>query len=139
MKKNSNSYVLDTSAWLTLIEDEAGADIVESLLDKANQGIIEIVVSFMSCMEVFYITLQERDVDKARTRLNLMGSLPITRTESTESLALIAGRLKARCRLSVADAWIAALAQERGSVLLHKDPEFDQLEDTVVLQKLPYK
>jgi len=139
MKKNSNSYVLDTSAWLTLIEDEAGADIVESLLDKANQGIIEIVVSFMSCMEVFYITLQERDVGKARTRLNLMGSLPITRTESTESLALIAGRLKARCRLSVADAWIAAMAQERGSVLLHKDPEFDQLEDTVVLQKLPYK
>jgi len=139
MKKNSNSYVLDTSAWLTLIEDEAGADIVESLLDKANQGIIEIVVSFMSCMEVFYITLQERDVDEARTRLNLMGSLPITRAESTESLALIAGRLKARCRLSVADAWIAALAQERGSVLLHKDPEFDQLEDTVVLQKLPYK
>jgi len=139
MKKNSNSYVLDTSAWLTLIEDEAGADIVESLLDKANQGVIEIVVSFMSFMEVFYITLQERDVDEARTRLNLMGSLPITRAESTESLALIAGRLKARCRLSVADAWIAALAQERGSVLLHKDPEFDQLEDTVVLQKLPYK
>lgn len=139
MKKNSNSYVLDTSAWLTLIEDEAGADIVESLLDKANQGIIEIVVSFMSFMEVFYITLQERDVDEARTRLNLMGSLPITRAESTESLALIAGRLKARCRLSVADAWIAAMAQERGSVLLHKDPEFDQLEDTVVLQKLPYK
>jgi len=90
-------------------------------------------------MEVFYITLQERDVDEARTRLNLMGSLPITRAESTESLALIAGRLKARCRLSVADAWIAAMAQERGSVLLHKDPEFDQLEDTVVLQKLPYK
>jgi uncharacterized protein with PIN domain len=29
-------YVLDTSAWLTLIEDEAGADRIEALLDKAR-------------------------------------------------------------------------------------------------------
>lgn len=139
MKENSVSYVLDTSAWLTLIEDEGGAEIVQSLLEKAGAGSIKIFTSFMSFMEVFYITLQERDIDEAKIRLNLMGSLPITRVESTEPLGLIASKLKAGHRLSVADAWIAALAEEKGSILVHKDPEFEQLEDTLSVQKLPYK
>jgi len=31
-------YVLDTSAWLTLIEDELGADIVQRLLEDTQAG-----------------------------------------------------------------------------------------------------
>lgn len=139
MNENSTVYVFDTSAWLTLIEDEAGADVVQSLLERANAGSIEIFVSFMSFMEVFYITLQERDVDEARTRFRLMASLPIVLAESTVSLSLTAGTLKATHRMSVADAWIAALAQERGATLVHKDPEFEQLEDSLEVLKLPYK
>jgi len=38
-------------------------------------------------------------------------------------LSILAGRLKADHRLSVADAWIAALAKERDATLVHKDPE----------------
>ena len=38
MNENKTAYVFDTSAWFTLIEDEAGADVVESLLEKANAG-----------------------------------------------------------------------------------------------------
>jgi predicted nucleic acid-binding protein len=48
-------YVLDTSAWLTLIEDEAGADTVQALLEKARAGEVVVLVSFMSFMEVYYI------------------------------------------------------------------------------------
>ena len=50
-------YVLDTSAWLTLIEDEAGADSVEELIAQARAGEIVVLVSFMSFMEVYYITI----------------------------------------------------------------------------------
>ena len=139
MNENKTAYVFDTSAWLTLIEDEAGADVVESLLEKANAGSIEILVSFMSFMEVFYITLQERDIEEAQTRLSLMASLPIARAESTVSLSISAARLKAKHRMSVADAWIAALAQEKGATLVHKDPEFEQIEDALEVLKLPYK
>ena len=90
-------------------------------------------------MEVFYITLQERDMEEAQTRLSLMASLPITRAESTVSLSISAARLKAKHRMSVADAWIAALAQEKGATLVHKDPEFEQIEDALEMLKLPYK
>jgi uncharacterized protein with PIN domain len=51
MSEAADVYVLDTSAWLTLIEDESGADVVQDLLEKARAGEIVIVVSFMSYME----------------------------------------------------------------------------------------
>jgi len=61
-------YVLDTSAWLTLIEDEAGADSVEELIAQARAGEIVVLVSFMSFMDVYYITMQERDRHEAQAR-----------------------------------------------------------------------
>jgi predicted nucleic acid-binding protein len=139
MKENSTVYVLDTSAWLTFIEDELGADLVQDILESASAGSVEILVSFMTFMEVFYLTLQERDIKEAQTRLRLMASLPITRVESTVSLSTAAGRLKALHNISVADAWIAALAQEKSATLVHKDPEFEQIENVLQMLKLPYK
>lgn len=132
-------YVLDTSAVLTLIEDEAGTDQVQTLLEQAKRGEVSLLVSFISFMEVYYISLQERGQEEARERVRLMAALPVLRVESTETLAVLAGQLKASHRLSVADAWIAALAQERDATLVHKDPEFEQIEATVKVLKLPYK
>ena len=132
-------YVLDTSALLTLIEDEAGADQVQTLLEQATRGEVSLLVSFISFMEVYYISLQERGQEEAQERVQLMAALPVLRVESTETLAVFAGQLKAAHRLSVADAWIAALAQERDATLVHKDPEFEQLEAVVKVLKLPYK
>jgi len=83
-----------------------------------------VLVSFMSFMEVYYITLQERDENEARERVDLMAALPVLRVESTRALGILAAELKAVHRVSVADAWIAALAKERGATLVHKDPEF---------------
>ena len=96
-------YVLDTSAWLTLIEDEAGADSVEELIEKARAGEIVVLISFMSFMEVYYITMQERDRNEAQARVDLMAALPGLRVDSAEALGLLAGELKATHRLSVAD------------------------------------
>lgn len=139
MSASDTAYALDTSAWLALIEDEDGTDRVQNILERVSSGSVQIFVSFMSFMEVFYITLQERDIEEAETRLRLMESLPITRVESTIALSITAGSLKARYNMSVADAWIAALAQDRNAILVHKDPEFEQLEDEVKVLKLPYK
>jgi ribonuclease VapC len=139
MSETIDIYVLDTSAWLTLIEDEAGADRVQALLEQARAGEIVVLVSFMSFMEVYYITLQERDENEAQARLDLMAALPGLRVDSTAALGLLAGELKAKHRLSVADAWIAALARERNATLVHKDPEFEQVEASLKMLKLPYK
>ena len=43
----------------------------------------------------------------------------------------------AATRMSVADAWIAASAMLLRATLVHKDPEFDQLD--IPQHRLPYK
>lgn len=132
-------YVFDTSAWLTLIEDELGADTVQKILEKTESGEEQVFVSFMSLMEVYYITLQERDGAEAETRINLIKSLPVSIVESTSSINKTAAKLKAKYHISVADAWIAALSIEREAILVHKDPEFEQMENEIQTLKLPYK
>ena len=74
MSQTPDRYVFDTSAWLTLIEDEAGADRVQELLERARSGECVIYVSFMSFMEVYYITLQERGEAEAQERVALMAA-----------------------------------------------------------------
>lgn len=141
--KNQNGedkdYVLDSSAFLTLFEDEEGAETVQELLERAKKEEVAIFVCFATFVEVFYITFREQRQEEARKRVKLMSKLAITRVESSEELGLIAGRLKATHKLSFADAWIAATAVLYDSTLVHKDPEFEQLEDEVKVLKLPYK
>lgn len=67
----NRAYLLDTSALLTLIEDEAGADRVEQLLRTAP-----VLIPWMCLFEVTYITEQERDVIEAERRYALVKSLP---------------------------------------------------------------
>lgn len=141
--KNQNmedkSYVLDSSAFLTLFEDEKGAETVQKLLELAKKGKLAIFVCFAAFTEVFYITFREQGREEAQKQVKLMASLAITRVESSEEIGLIAGRLKATHKLSFADAWIAATAILYASFLVHKDPEFEQLEDELKVLKLPYK
>lgn len=133
------NYVLDSSSFLTFFENEEGAEIVQELLERAKKEEVAIFVCYVTFIEVFYITFREQGEEEARRRVALMGRLAITRVESSGELGLIAGRLKATHRLSFADAWIAATALLYGSTLVHKDPEFEQLEDEVKALKLPYK
>jgi uncharacterized protein with PIN domain len=55
-------FVLDTSAVLALRGDEPGADRVEHILRRAITGTSEVLVSFMTRMEVLYrITADEAE------------------------------------------------------------------------------
>lgn len=139
MSQGPPLYVLDTSALFTLIEDEAGAEQVQDLLEQAKRGEVQVLVSFMSFMEVYYISLQERGQAEAQERVRLLAALPVLRVESSASLGVQAATFKAAHRVSVADAWIAALARVREATLVHKDPEFEQVESAIKVVKLPYK
>ncbi len=142
MKKQNGenkNYVLDSSAFFTMFEDEAGAGIVQELLERAKKGEIVVFASFVTFTEIFYITLREKGEEEAQRRIKLMNALAMTRVESSQELSLIAGRLKATHRLSFADTWIASTAIFYDAILVHKDPEFEQIEDKLKILKLPYK
>ncbi len=128
-------YVLDSSALLTLIEDEEGADRVQEVLEEGHS-----ILPWLALMEMYYITQQERGQAEADHRYALVRQLPAEILwQMDEPLVLTAARFKAEHRLSLADAIIAAVARRRGAVLLHKDPEFEALAEQVRLEALPYK
>ena len=91
MKKRNGKedrYVLDSSAFFALFEDEDGADVVQNLLDKAQEGDITVFSSFVSYTEVFYITYQEEGEEQAYRRVSLMDRLRIIRVDSSRELGL---------------------------------------------------
>jgi len=128
-------YLLDTSAVLTFLEDEAGAQRVEEII-RAGRA----VIPFLALLETYYISLQETTEAIAEKRYALLKQLPARFLyDVDEPTLLTAGRFKARHRLSLADALIAAFAVRAGAILVHKDPEFESLSDQVRQETLPYK
>ena len=131
----SKPYLLDTSALLSFIEDEAGADRVEEVLRKTTT-----MLPWPILMETYYITLQEEGQAEADRRIALIKQLKvIILWDMDEATLLTAARLKAEHRVSLADAIIAAFAMRRDAVLMHKDPEFDALTGLLPMEALPYK
>lgn len=139
MKEAGKVYILDTSALLAYIEDEAGAEYIESLLIEAEKGEAVLHIVFISLTEVFYITAREQNESVALDRIKLMQSLAVQIHESYENLNTHAGRLKANNNISIADAYIAALCQEQNGILVHKDPEYEKLSLLIDEYRLPYK
>jgi predicted nucleic acid-binding protein len=127
--------LLDTSALLAFIEDEAGADRVEEALKREK-----IILPWPVLLETYYITLQNNGPAEADRRFALIKQLKAEFLwDMDEAVLLTASGLKARFRISLADAIIAAYALSKGAVLLHKDPEFDSLAEMLPLETLPYK
>ena len=119
------AFCLDTSAILTLRDDEPGAERVAMLLDGPDPCF----ACFITRTEVLYRVWKDEGEGSGRRASEQWQSLPIQWVDQTEPLLLEASRIKALHRLSVADAWIAAAALLGRATLLHKDPEFEAITE----------
>ena len=134
-----DAYVLDTSAILALTDREDGWEDVQRLLRNAQAGDCEAMACAISLMEIYYIAIRETGDDAAAKLIALVRSWPVTWIYPDEKTFLLAGKLKASHRLSLADALVAAVANLRNAILVHKDPELESLADNIRLVSLPYK
>lgn len=126
-------YVLDTSALMAVVYQEDGAESVWEVIWSQQQ----VRVPFLALMEVHYRLLRER-LELLDDTLMMIDEWPVETIESNPSWREAAAVIKARGKLSVVDAWAAALALTEDATLVHKDPEFETVPDLKVLQ-LPYK
>ena len=122
-----SAYVLDSSAIMSVLFDEAGASKVLELLEEASRGESQILLPFMALMEIEYWLLR-RLRDEAERSMLLVQSWPVKVEESYPEWRHQAARLKAEVPLSIADAWIAGLAIIQDAQLVHKDPEFNRIQ-----------
>jgi predicted nucleic acid-binding protein len=129
------SFVLDTSAIMAFIEKEDGAERVRDILLKQD-----VILPWLSILETVYISQRELGEEEALTRYALIKKLDAKITwDADEALLLNAARIKATHSLSLADSVIAAIAAQHNATLLHKDPEFESLNDVLEMETLPFK
>lgn len=123
-------YLLDTSALLSLRDNEAGAEQVAEFLYKSKNGQAQCMASFMTLMELLYRVWKDEGRTQGWLAYEQAQALPIIWIDESRPLLEKAAELKATYRVSLADAWIAASAILNEAILVHKDPEFAVLPCT---------
>lgn len=125
--------VLDSWALIAFFEDEPAADAVEEILDQANRDKHRLYLSAVNWAEVYYNTMREVSPEAAEAHAQTIANLPIDVIGVGDDLKLArqAAIYKATHRLSLADAFAAALAKEKKAELVTGDPEFKPVEKDI--------
>lgn len=123
--------VLDSYALLAFLRGEDAGGEVRKLLERASDRNQLLHMTEVNYAEVKYIILRK----EGRARWASIGAdlvaLPLEFHPITRVLADLAAEFKAEYRISLADAFAAALANEKKAELVTGDPEFKPLEGEI--------
>ena len=128
--------VLDSFALIAYFRDEPGAGMMEALLVSASKRDQPVFMTDVNYAEVKYSILKKDGVDAWAGAAKILPGLPIEFQSTTRALADSAAEFKARFRMSLADAFAAALAKEKRAELVTGDPEFKFLEGEIKIHWL---
>ncbi len=121
------AQVLDSHALLKLLRDEPGAETVSQILERAGERDQPVHMTEVNYAEVQYI-IRRKDGDAAWAVIaGELKAAPIEFHPVTRRLADQAAEYKAAHKMSLADAFAAALAKEKKAELVTGDPEFKPL------------
>ena len=130
------AQVLDSHALLALLRDEPGAEAVATILEKAGQRDQPVHMTEVNYAEVQY-SIRRKDGDAAwQTVAGDLVAAPIHFHPADRRLADLAADFKARFKMSLADAFAAALAKEKKAELVTGDPEFKVLAKEIAIHWL---
>ena len=120
--------VLDSHALLAFFRGEETAVFVKALLHKAASTDRPLQMTEVNYAEVKYMLLKKDGAEAWERAADVLKSLPIEFHPADRALSEVAADFKARFKLSLADAFAAALAKEKKAELVTGDPEFKALE-----------
>jgi predicted nucleic acid-binding protein len=119
--------VLDSNALITLLRDEPGAETVAQMLEKAGQRDQPVHMTEVNYAEVQYMIRRKNGEAAWAVIAEELKSAPIEFHAADRRLADIAASFKSRFKMSLADAFAAALAKEKKAELVTGDREFKAL------------
>ena len=120
--------VFDSYAVLALLFAEPGKDIVKQLLQEASQDSRDVFITTINWAEVSYRVIRKNGPSDWAASRNALLQLPIQIVVADLDLAELAAEYKAAHKMSLADAFAAALAKQKKAELVTGDPEFKPLE-----------
>jgi predicted nucleic acid-binding protein len=125
------AQVLDSHALLKLLRDEPGAETVTQILEKAGQRDQPVHMTEVDYAEVQYMIRRKHGNAAWKMIAAELIAAPIQFHPADRPLADSAADFKARFRISLADAFAAALAKQKKAELVTGDPEFKPLESEI--------
>ena len=126
-----HNTVLDSHAVLALLFAEDGAETVRQLFQEAAADRRDLFITAVNWAEVGYCVLREGGpADWDRSRSSLLQT-PLHIVDAGRELAELAAGYKAAHRMSLADAFAAALARQKKALLVTGDQEFKPLEGEI--------
>ena len=120
-------FVLDSYAMLAFFRNEEGGEKVKQLLNDAVADKHELHMTIINAGEVYYMAYRKDGADKAALVWKALLQFPINITEVDLTFTFKAANLKARYKLSYADAFAAVLAISKKATLITGDEEFESL------------
>ena len=120
--------VLDSFALIAYFRGEPAGVVVKELLQKASKADKPVHMTEVNYAEVKYMVIRKDGAERWDEIARELPTLPIEFHPATRALADLAADFKARHKLSLADAFAAALAREKKAELVTGDPEFKALE-----------
>src|SRR5882724_2326623 len=123
--------VLDSFALISYFRDEPGAELMETLLVAAGKKDSPLHMTDVNYAEVKYAIVKKDGAEAWEEAAKILQGLPIDFHSTTRALADTAADFKARFKMSLADAFAAALAKEKKAELITADPEFKALEKEI--------
>jgi len=122
-------YVLDACALIAFLNDEEGAQLVETLLSEASVQNVDLVMNRINLLEIYYGIYRDDGIQEANSVIEKIINLPVTIIDTlTDGVFYEAGKLKAENKISLADAVAIGEANVRGAELVTCDHhEFDVL------------
>jgi len=125
------STILDSHALLALLRGEPGGDKVRQILEKAAERDQPVHMTEVSYAEVQYVIRRKEGEAAWQSIAADLVVAPIQFHPADRRLADLAADFKARCKMSLADAFAAALAKEKKAELVTGDPEFKAVEKEI--------
>lgn len=128
--------VLDSFALLAFLRGEPGEDQVAALLEKAGDRDTPLHMTEVNYAEVKYMVVRKDGAERWEQIARELPTLPIEFHPAGRRLADLAANIKANHKLSLADAFAAALTTEMKTELVTGDLEFKTLEKEIKISWL---
>ena len=120
--------VLDANVLIGLLEARKEAERARKLLQQADEGHIQLLMSVVNWGEVYYAIWRTRGPAVAEEVLRQIAQLPIQVVNADPELTKLAASFRVKYKLPYADCFAAALAQQHKATLATADSDFARVE-----------
>jgi predicted nucleic acid-binding protein len=132
-----SATVLDSFALIAYFRGEPAGVLTKEVLQKAGKADKPVHMTEVNYAEAQYMIVRKDGADAWGEAAQVLVALPIEFHAVDRELADLAADFKSRFRISLADAFAAALATKLKAPLLTGDPEFKAMEREIKIIWLP--